>query len=301
VKLFGLVYKTREINGKVYHHLMMPAELLEVSPQEQPESEVEVFLLGLVSKLNTHLYWVEEEGYFIFAGIPQGLFDRQLYEERVPIQQWLKQEQRQDIQSSLFFISTTLSDTPRQLYYAYLQTLIVLAELADAEMDLFSLPSAMELNLPKNGTYGMQLDISDSLLSLEFTFENNPLEFLLSADMTSVALIGILAAVAVPAYSDYLKRAKVSEGVSLLGDIKAPATEFFANYGRLPEVEEIGAVTSGKYSQNLQLLHTQNGYSIEFEDPAISGKLILFYDAQNHTWICTHDGINEKYLPSNCR
>ncbi|MEN8215648.1 MAG: hypothetical protein ABFS56_04595 [Pseudomonadota bacterium] len=205
VKQYGLVYETREINGKVYHHLMIPTESLEASPQEQPESETEVFLLELAMKLNTHLYWVEEEGYFIFAQIPQGLFDRQLYQERVPIQQWLKQEQRQDIQSSLFFISTSLSDTPRQLYYAYLQTLILLAELADAEMDLFSLPSAMELNLPKNGTYGMQLDISDSLLSLEFTFENNPLEFLLSGDsMMSVALIGILAAVAVPAYSDYL-------------------------------------------------------------------------------------------------
>ncbi|MEN8216017.1 MAG: hypothetical protein ABFS56_06510 [Pseudomonadota bacterium] len=40
-------------------------------------------------------------------------------------------------------------------------------------MDLFTLPSALEVNLPKTGTYGMQLDMSESLLSLEFTFENH--------------------------------------------------------------------------------------------------------------------------------
>jgi len=300
VNKFGLGYETREINEKLYHHLLIPASLAEET--QLPESETEAFFLELARKLNTHIYWVEEEGYLILAQIPQQLFDREQNVEHVQIQQWLKEKQKQDIQSSLFFISTSISDTPRQLYYAYLQSLIMLAELADTKMDLFTLPSALEINLPKTGTYGMQLDISESLLSLEFTFENNPLEFMLSTDnMVTVAIIGIVAAVAIPAYTDYLKKAKVSEGLQLLTAIKVPAIEFFTVYGRLPNVEEIGVVTSGKYSHNLRLLDTQNGYSIEFQDPAISGMLILFYNAQNQTWNCTHDGMEEKYVPSVCR
>ncbi|MEN8216018.1 MAG: pilin [Pseudomonadota bacterium] len=60
-------------------------------------------------------------------------------------------------------------------------------------------------------------------------------------------------------------------------------------------------MTSGKYTHNLRLLDTENGYSIEFQEPAISGKLILLYNAQNQTWHCTHDGMEEKYVPSVCR
>jgi len=300
VNKFGLVYETREINEKRYHHLVIPPSLGEET--QQPDSDTQAFFLELASKLNTHLYWVEEEGYLIFAQIPQQLFDREQNVEHVQIQQWLKEKQKQDIQSSLFFISTSISDTPRQLYYAYLASLIMLADLADAKMDIFTLPSALALNLPKTGTYGMQLDMSESVLSLEFTFENNPLEFMLSTEnLTTVAIIGIVAAVAIPAYNDYLKKAKVTEGLQLLAAIKLPAIEFFTVYGRLPNVEEIGTVTSGKYSYNLRLLDTQNGYSIEFQEPAISGKLILLYNAQNQTWHCTHDGMDEKYLPSICK
>ncbi|KHD04889.2 hypothetical protein PN36_27090 [Candidatus Thiomargarita nelsonii] len=211
VNKFGLVYETREINEKLYHHLVIPPSLGEET--QQPESDTQAFFfLELASKLNTHLYWVEEDGYLIFAQIPQQLFDREQKVEHVQIQQWLKEKQGQDIQSSLFFISTSISDTPRQLYYAYLQSLVMLAELADAKLDIFTLPSALALNLPKTGTYGMQLDLSETLLSLEFTFENNPLEFLVSPDnMATVAIIGIVAAVAIPAYNDYLQKAKESE------------------------------------------------------------------------------------------
>ena len=49
--------------------------------------------------------------------------------------------------------------------------------------------------------------------------------------MIVVAIIGILGAIAIPAYTDYLKRSKVSEAISLLGGLKTLAEEWFGSTG----------------------------------------------------------------------
>ena len=52
--------------------------------------------------------------------------------------------------------------------------------------------------------------------------------------MIVVAIIGILAAIAIPAYQDYTIRAQVSEGLTLSSDIKAGVAEFMAQTGDWP-------------------------------------------------------------------
>ena len=52
--------------------------------------------------------------------------------------------------------------------------------------------------------------------------------------MIVVAIIGILAAIAIPAYQDYTIRAQVSEGLSLASDIKAGVAEYMAQTGDWP-------------------------------------------------------------------
>jgi hypothetical protein len=201
---------SREIGGKKYRHLAIPTTLWEDSSTEG-EDEVTAFFLDLLDRYNTHLYWVEEEGYLIFAEMPQPLLDRQRHLARVSIQQWLKQEQHQDIQAAAFMLSTTISKVPRRVYYTYLWALNTIADLASVKIDLFALPTANELKLPKRGTYGMQLDWSDSMLSFELTFENNPLEFLLDMDVGTMAVMGIVAGIAIPAYIGYIEMAAEAE------------------------------------------------------------------------------------------
>ncbi|MEN8128868.1 MAG: pilin [Pseudomonadota bacterium] len=72
--------------------------------------------------------------------------------------------------------------------------------------------------------------------------------------MIVVAIIGILAAVAIPAYSDYTARSQVSEAVSLTSALKTPLAEFFADKGYMPQtVDLVGSTTSGKYVLSIAL------------------------------------------------
>ena len=68
--------------------------------------------------------------------------------------------------------------------------------------------------------------------------------------MIVVAIIGILAAIAIPAYQDYTIRAQVTEGLNLAGDLKAAVAENFAGTGAWPvNNASVGVVNvkSGKY------------------------------------------------------
>jgi len=64
--------------------------------------------------------------------------------------------------------------------------------------------------------------------------------------MIVVAIIGILAAIAIPAYQDYTIRAQVSEGMTLASDIKAGVAEYMAQTGTWPtDLAEAGVTSAG--------------------------------------------------------
>src|SRR5438270_8417159 len=65
--------------------------------------------------------------------------------------------------------------------------------------------------------------------------------------MIVVAIIGILAAVAIPAYQDYIARAQVSEAINLMGSAKTPFAEYFADKGLWPsDIGSAHVCTAGK-------------------------------------------------------
>lgn len=134
--------------------------------------------------------------------------------------------------------------------------------------------------------------------------------------MIVVAIIGILAAVAIPAYQDYIARAQVSEAVTLLGGAKTPMSEFYADNGRWPTaLISIVPNTSGSYVKSVTISagagNTTQAASLQAEFKAtgvnanIAEKTILMTTANGgNSWGCLAggaDAIDDKYLPGACK
>jgi type IV pilus assembly protein PilA len=78
--------------------------------------------------------------------------------------------------------------------------------------------------------------------------------------MIVVAIIGILAAVAIPSYQDYTARAQVSEAMSLNSGMKTALSEFFADQGRFPTgPASVSNTLNGKYVSTITFANQAGG------------------------------------------
>jgi len=125
--------------------------------------------------------------------------------------------------------------------------------------------------------------------------------------MIVVAIIGILAAVAIPAYQDYTIRAKVSEAVGLAAAAKTSVSEYRLSQNAYPSTNsEAGMATSISSQYVSSLVVGANGIiSVSLSSGAVGagGSLVFTPTFQNSTvqWSCTGSSVESKYLPANCR
>lgn len=138
--------------------------------------------------------------------------------------------------------------------------------------------------------------------------------------MIVVAIIGILAAIAIPAYQDYIARSQVSEGVQLLGGGKTPLAEFYADQGRWPGgaasvmgtlagkyVEVIAYATGSPATPTSQSLVLQATFKAQGVSRLIASRYMVHATANGgRIWDCgaaggTGTAIDVKYLPGACK
>lgn len=141
--------------------------------------------------------------------------------------------------------------------------------------------------------------------------DNSQKGFTLIELMITVAIIGILASIAGPAYLDYTIRTQVSEGLKLSSGAKAAVTDYYQNYGAFPanndEAGLSGAGTiTGDYVSSVTV--AENVISIQYgkgaNDQIADQKITLTADTTNSgsvVWVCAGDGvIKDSHLPTTC-
>jgi type IV pilus assembly protein PilA len=146
--------------------------------------------------------------------------------------------------------------------------------------------------------------------------------------MIVVAIIGILAAIAIPAYQDYVIRSQVSEGLAMASATKASVAEFFADRGTWPaDNTALGITTAptGKYVSGIAV--SQGMITMTFgndANTAIGGQTLVLRPGSTPNldvvWQCGNRTLTSapnfsgvaslptgggsvagKYRPSNCR
>lgn len=131
--------------------------------------------------------------------------------------------------------------------------------------------------------------------------------------MIVVAIIAVLAAIAIPAYQDYLVRAQVSEGMVLSSGAKAAVWNFVSNTGRFPANNQSAGLAKstsiiGSYVSGVDV--TKGAIKVLFNGPransaitSASQYLVLspISHAGSIAWVCTPSTVNPKYLPTTHR
>ena len=129
--------------------------------------------------------------------------------------------------------------------------------------------------------------------------------------MIVVAIIGILAAVAIPAYQDYTIRARVTEGLSLASAGKTAVSEYFASNGTLPGANTTAgmALSTSITGNNVRTVAVVSGgdITVTFSGNPIDGSTLILHPetaAGGVTWNCKvaiGGDLEAKYRPSSCR
>ena len=129
--------------------------------------------------------------------------------------------------------------------------------------------------------------------------------------MIVVAIIGLLSALAIPAYTDYAIRAQISEGLHLAGSAKAAVTEYYQDQSLYPTDNaqaglEAPASITGKYVDSVSIsgavISVQYGNDANSQIIGQTVTLTAIDNLGSVSWACATGGfIQLKHLPRVCR
>jgi len=149
--------------------------------------------------------------------------------------------------------------------------------------------------------------------------------FTLIEMMIVLAIVGALAAIAIPNYQNYIVRARVSEGLVLAQRVKRAVAEYRAIHGRLPQLaarnwlgllNELGLPANpdtgagrGQYVKRMWWYNNPDNPAIriKYDGAPIDNKLLYLeadFDGGAARWRCSApngNGVAARYLPASCR
>ena len=247
----------------------------------------------LMSQLQNHYYLRTEGDYLLISDLPQPLLARKNLAAAPTIADWLAKEHL-DIQNSSYAYIQNQRHLSRDSYYNSLKRLQAYADLAQSPLDIMALPDASQL--PASGAVALRLRGDGKNPTLTLDLQNGIDDLLNLANGTAtIASIGILSAIALPAYQDYTIRARIAQNLAPARPLQQDLADALdkgkkINTKNYPSPDKnIRVENSGDIRITLQNASRFNGAT-----------LTLHYDRASKKWQC-QTVIAPRYLPQQCR
>ncbi len=131
--------------------------------------------------------------------------------------------------------------------------------------------------------------------------------------MIVVAIIGILAAIAIPAYSDYTAKSQAAEAYTLLDGLKTPIADAVMQQNNAPScTPPASAITSGKYVAGITSVWTNpicsltatfktSGVNTQLAPGGTGATVIMEYNASTGRFDCTGGTLSNTIKPKACQ
>ena len=287
-------------------------DVMEASTNEMTEKLIKN--LGLNNPSFKNPFWdMKQRSYFQIKGdkyiqafIPQVLADRDNSNNKQSLSDWLTNQQGQNWNSSLLAYTTEVRDAPRSIYYFYLKMLEVIGNLTHSEVDLFTMPTAQQLDLPKKGQFSFALDADNEGFSVKFSYEYSVFENMSYVDgYIALVYVGVVAAYAIPAYRDYTLRSKVTGKIMSFAAEKILISQYYKENGLFPNQEFI----SSNFHSNDEYDYDQKTgkltiYFSASDDAALQYDSIVFVpevdeDDNSIYWQC-YSSVKTSQMPDDC-
>lgn len=135
--------------------------------------------------------------------------------------------------------------------------------------------------------------------------------------MIVVAIIGILAAIAIPAYQNYTARSQVAEALNMASSFKGEIVSFYGESGACPSIISLGLPASGqlngRYVESIgtsvpsgsvcaiTFTFKAIGVSEGLKNKSLTMAMLDITTQGSAQWECSSSDIKQLYLPSSCR
>ncbi len=318
-----------EIDGKTLTHLDINSAFKDINLGASVPAEAKKLAAQMqlsMWSLSKHFYWLIEDDALYISELPQPLLARSQGKtgEAKPLADAYRIGQADGNATLLGGVLNT-RNLSQKAYYQHLRLLLALSDLADVPVNINAYPTANQLDFARYGKIGFRIGNGEDsasqsananangLLSIEIASENGLMDGNSTAVMPAVAVTGILAAIAIPAYQDYVEKSQLVR-VYVAASVLKPAIEArMANGTALADInsdlfaEEIANIKANAFISDIRVDKGTIRVDLDMNNWE-SSQLLLIPQTKDFgesgavitDWTCDSSRIAPRLLPRGC-